>query len=54
MDAGQKGCSLKCAGAPHRGRQLPDLKDEKRFETWKCQVRGGSMRDSQVRGGDSN
>ena len=39
MDAGQKGCSLKCAGAPSRGGQFPVLKDEKRFETWKCQVR---------------
>lgn len=39
MDAGQKGCSLKRAGAPSRGGQLPVLKDEKRFETWKCQVR---------------
>ena len=38
MDAGQTGCSLKCAGAPRRGGQLPVLKDEKRFETWKCQV----------------
>ena len=35
MDAGQKGCSLKCAGTPHRGGQLPVLKDEKSFVAWK-------------------
>jgi hypothetical protein len=41
MDAGQKGCSLKCAGAPPRGGQLPVLKDEKRFVAWKMPSRGG-------------